>query len=177
MAETSGAAERPATVLDSLRPELEGLSAYVPHAPAGIRVKLDLLYEFQPKVKPWDLPHPYGQRKAEHARVGLAELAGPRRVEIVVARQLGLARAGRAPVGLLGRGRERVEVLDLGEAVGQRLAALGRERERGRGLGDRQRDGARIVDVDAALDRGRGHGPEAHRGVARGGAGGLRRRA
>lgn len=41
MAETSGAAERPATVLDSLRPELEGLSAYVPHAPAGIRVKLD----------------------------------------------------------------------------------------------------------------------------------------
>jgi len=30
-------------------------------------VKLDLLYEFQPKVKPWDLPHPYGQRKAELA--------------------------------------------------------------------------------------------------------------
>jgi alkanesulfonate monooxygenase SsuD/methylene tetrahydromethanopterin reductase-like flavin-dependent oxidoreductase (luciferase family) len=28
-------------------------------------VKLDLLYEFQPKVKPWDLPHPYGQRQAE----------------------------------------------------------------------------------------------------------------
>lgn len=28
-------------------------------------MKLDLLYEFQPKVKPWDLPHPYGQRKAE----------------------------------------------------------------------------------------------------------------
>ena len=30
-------------------------------------MKLDLLYEFQPKVKPWDLPHPYGQRKAEQA--------------------------------------------------------------------------------------------------------------
>jgi alkanesulfonate monooxygenase SsuD/methylene tetrahydromethanopterin reductase-like flavin-dependent oxidoreductase (luciferase family) len=28
-------------------------------------VKLDLLYEIQPKVRPWDLPHPYGQRKAE----------------------------------------------------------------------------------------------------------------
>ncbi|HLY83771.1 MAG TPA: LLM class flavin-dependent oxidoreductase [Acidimicrobiales bacterium] len=28
-------------------------------------MKLDLLYEFQPKVKPWELPHPYGQRKAE----------------------------------------------------------------------------------------------------------------
>ena len=28
-------------------------------------VKLDLLYEFQPKVKPWTLPHPYGQRDAE----------------------------------------------------------------------------------------------------------------
>ena len=28
-------------------------------------MKLDLLYEFQPKVKPWDLPHPYGQRRAE----------------------------------------------------------------------------------------------------------------
>jgi alkanesulfonate monooxygenase SsuD/methylene tetrahydromethanopterin reductase-like flavin-dependent oxidoreductase (luciferase family) len=30
-------------------------------------VKLDLLYEFQPKVKPWDKPHPYGQREAEQA--------------------------------------------------------------------------------------------------------------
>jgi alkanesulfonate monooxygenase SsuD/methylene tetrahydromethanopterin reductase-like flavin-dependent oxidoreductase (luciferase family) len=28
-------------------------------------VKLDLLYEFQPKIKPWDKPHPYGQRDAE----------------------------------------------------------------------------------------------------------------
>jgi alkanesulfonate monooxygenase SsuD/methylene tetrahydromethanopterin reductase-like flavin-dependent oxidoreductase (luciferase family) len=28
-------------------------------------VKLDLLYEFQPKIKPWTLPHPYGQRDAE----------------------------------------------------------------------------------------------------------------
>jgi len=28
-------------------------------------VKLDLLYEFQPKIKPWDKPHPYGQREAE----------------------------------------------------------------------------------------------------------------
>jgi len=28
-------------------------------------VKLDLLYEFQPKIKPWDQPHPYGQRHAE----------------------------------------------------------------------------------------------------------------
>ena len=26
-------------------------------------VKLDLLYEFQPKIKPWDKPHPYGQRR------------------------------------------------------------------------------------------------------------------
>ncbi|MGE0880417.1 MAG: LLM class flavin-dependent oxidoreductase [Acidimicrobiia bacterium] len=30
-------------------------------------MKLDLLYEFQPKVKPWALPHPYGQRAAEQA--------------------------------------------------------------------------------------------------------------
>jgi alkanesulfonate monooxygenase SsuD/methylene tetrahydromethanopterin reductase-like flavin-dependent oxidoreductase (luciferase family) len=28
-------------------------------------MKLDLLYEFQPKVKPWAEPHPYGQRRAE----------------------------------------------------------------------------------------------------------------
>jgi alkanesulfonate monooxygenase SsuD/methylene tetrahydromethanopterin reductase-like flavin-dependent oxidoreductase (luciferase family) len=28
-------------------------------------MKLDLLYEFQPKVKPWGKPHPYGQREAE----------------------------------------------------------------------------------------------------------------
>jgi alkanesulfonate monooxygenase SsuD/methylene tetrahydromethanopterin reductase-like flavin-dependent oxidoreductase (luciferase family) len=28
-------------------------------------VKLDLLYEFQPKIKPWTKPHPYGQRDAE----------------------------------------------------------------------------------------------------------------
>lgn len=28
-------------------------------------MKLDLLYELQPKVKPWDRPHPYGQRAAE----------------------------------------------------------------------------------------------------------------
>ena len=25
-------------------------------------MKLDLLYEFQPKVRPWNKPHPYGQR-------------------------------------------------------------------------------------------------------------------
>jgi hypothetical protein len=31
-------------------------------------VKLDLLYEFQPKVKPWDKPHPYGQRDAEQSK-------------------------------------------------------------------------------------------------------------
>jgi alkanesulfonate monooxygenase SsuD/methylene tetrahydromethanopterin reductase-like flavin-dependent oxidoreductase (luciferase family) len=30
-------------------------------------VKLDLLYEFQPKIKPWPKPHPYGQRWAEQA--------------------------------------------------------------------------------------------------------------
>ena len=30
-------------------------------------MKLDLLYEFQPKVKPWGKPHPYGQREAEVA--------------------------------------------------------------------------------------------------------------
>ncbi len=28
-------------------------------------MKLDLLYEIQPKVRPWDRPFPYGQRKAE----------------------------------------------------------------------------------------------------------------
>lgn len=28
-------------------------------------MKLDLLYEFQPKIRPWDKPHPYGQRQAE----------------------------------------------------------------------------------------------------------------
>ena len=30
-------------------------------------MKLDLLYEFQPKVRPWSKPHPYGQREAEQA--------------------------------------------------------------------------------------------------------------
>jgi alkanesulfonate monooxygenase SsuD/methylene tetrahydromethanopterin reductase-like flavin-dependent oxidoreductase (luciferase family) len=30
-------------------------------------MKLDLLYEFQPKIKPWGKPHPYGQREAEQA--------------------------------------------------------------------------------------------------------------
>jgi alkanesulfonate monooxygenase SsuD/methylene tetrahydromethanopterin reductase-like flavin-dependent oxidoreductase (luciferase family) len=28
-------------------------------------MKLDVLYEFQPKIKPWKKPHPYGQRDAE----------------------------------------------------------------------------------------------------------------
>ncbi|MGO8864437.1 MAG: LLM class flavin-dependent oxidoreductase [Acidimicrobiales bacterium] len=28
-------------------------------------MKLDLLYEFAPRIKPWKLPHPYGQRDAE----------------------------------------------------------------------------------------------------------------
>jgi alkanesulfonate monooxygenase SsuD/methylene tetrahydromethanopterin reductase-like flavin-dependent oxidoreductase (luciferase family) len=28
-------------------------------------MKLDLLYEFQPKIRPWSKPHPYGQRDAE----------------------------------------------------------------------------------------------------------------
>ena len=28
-------------------------------------MKLDLLYEFAPRIKPWTLPHPYGQRDAE----------------------------------------------------------------------------------------------------------------
>lgn len=28
-------------------------------------MKLDVLYEFQPKIKPWSKPHPYGQREAE----------------------------------------------------------------------------------------------------------------
>ena len=28
-------------------------------------MKLDLLYEFQPKIRPWPEPHPYGQRHAE----------------------------------------------------------------------------------------------------------------
>lgn len=30
-------------------------------------MKLDLLYEIQPKPKPWDKPHPFGQREAEQA--------------------------------------------------------------------------------------------------------------
>src|SRR5262249_62340767 len=36
-----------------------------PEAETEGPVKLALLYEFQPKVKPWDRPHPYGQRRAE----------------------------------------------------------------------------------------------------------------
>src|SRR5262245_57034765 len=35
------------------------------HCKTGGNVKLDLLYEFQPKIKPWSKPHPYGQREAE----------------------------------------------------------------------------------------------------------------
>ena len=49
----------------------------------GNTVKLDLLYEIQPKVRPWDLPHPYGQRKAEQeaydeaiAQIQLADRLG-----------------------------------------------------------------------------------------------------
>jgi len=30
-------------------------------------VKLDLLYEFQPKIGPYDEPFPFGQKKAEQA--------------------------------------------------------------------------------------------------------------
>ena len=30
-------------------------------------MKLDLLYEFQPKIGPYDEPFPYGQKKAEQA--------------------------------------------------------------------------------------------------------------
>ena len=30
-------------------------------------MKLDLLYELQPKVQPWSKPHPYGQREAEQS--------------------------------------------------------------------------------------------------------------
>ena len=39
-------------------------------------MKLDLLYEFQPKIKPWSLPHPYGQRDAEQRtfREAIAEI-------------------------------------------------------------------------------------------------------
>jgi alkanesulfonate monooxygenase SsuD/methylene tetrahydromethanopterin reductase-like flavin-dependent oxidoreductase (luciferase family) len=39
-------------------------------------MKLDLLYEFQPKIKPWDKPHPYGQREAEQRAYdeGIAEI-------------------------------------------------------------------------------------------------------
>jgi alkanesulfonate monooxygenase SsuD/methylene tetrahydromethanopterin reductase-like flavin-dependent oxidoreductase (luciferase family) len=46
-------------------------------------MKLDLLYEFQPKPKPWSLPHPYGQRQAEQqiydegiAQIRLADSVG-----------------------------------------------------------------------------------------------------
>ena len=30
-------------------------------------MKLDMLFELQPKPKPWDKPHPYGQREAEQS--------------------------------------------------------------------------------------------------------------
>jgi len=53
-------------------------------------VKLDLLYEIQPKVRPWDLPHPYGQRKAEQesydeaiAQIQLADRLGFNTVWVV----------------------------------------------------------------------------------------------
>ena len=53
-------------------------------------MKLDLLYEIQPKVKPWDLPHPYGQRKAEQeaydeavAQIQLADRLGFNTVWVV----------------------------------------------------------------------------------------------
>jgi alkanesulfonate monooxygenase SsuD/methylene tetrahydromethanopterin reductase-like flavin-dependent oxidoreductase (luciferase family) len=39
-------------------------------------MKLDLLYEFQPKIRPWNQPHPYGQREAEQRAYdeGIAEI-------------------------------------------------------------------------------------------------------
>jgi alkanesulfonate monooxygenase SsuD/methylene tetrahydromethanopterin reductase-like flavin-dependent oxidoreductase (luciferase family) len=46
-------------------------------------MKLDLLYEFQPKPRPWAEPHPYGQRRAEQqtydeaiAQIQLADTLG-----------------------------------------------------------------------------------------------------
>src|SRR5687767_9947296 len=47
----------PSTVRKSFR--------YCKRSARGGSVKLDLLYEFQPKIKPWTQPHPYGQRDAE----------------------------------------------------------------------------------------------------------------
>ena len=53
-------------------------------------MKLDLLYEIQPKVRPWDLPHPYGQRQAEQeaydeaiAQIQLADRLGFNTVWVV----------------------------------------------------------------------------------------------
>lgn len=40
-----------------------GVRSNIP--PERNSMKLDLLYEIQPKPKPWTLPHPYGQRDAE----------------------------------------------------------------------------------------------------------------
>jgi alkanesulfonate monooxygenase SsuD/methylene tetrahydromethanopterin reductase-like flavin-dependent oxidoreductase (luciferase family) len=37
----------------------------MPNTCLGVPVKLDLLYEFQPKVAPYDKPFPYGQKEAE----------------------------------------------------------------------------------------------------------------
>ena len=53
-------------------------------------MKLDLLYEFQPKVGPYDLPFPHGQKQAEQstydeamAEIKLADTLGFQTVWVV----------------------------------------------------------------------------------------------
>ena len=53
-------------------------------------MKLDVLYEFQPKIRPWDQPHPWGQRAAEQqtydeaiAEIRLADRLGVQTVWVV----------------------------------------------------------------------------------------------
>ena len=48
-----------------LHPQYEQAFVIAKWPAQGGDLKLDLLYEFQPKIKPWTKPHPYGQREAE----------------------------------------------------------------------------------------------------------------
>ena len=71
-------------------------------------MKLDLLYEFQPKIKPWDQPHPYGQREAEQATYDEAHRGDPVRRQARLPTPCGASSTTSATVGRPARANEAV---------------------------------------------------------------------
>ena len=58
-------------------------------------MKLDVLYEFQPKIKPWSKPHPYGQREAEQRTYDEAVAAPMKALTTALAAEFGDAKVFR----------------------------------------------------------------------------------